>query len=616
VTPTFVEAVAEHYGIGARDSADFMKLCWQATKKTHLEDMDADELTKVASFIEKKAIDPPPLRQAAPQFAKGVAVGTAGTLGAVGAAGMTALTAAGVLKQMAKHRRKKKRRAPGSPKARTAQERFVLSRSPGKTAELLDSVELQPHQADSLKNVSGKGGQILNWGLGSGKTLGAFAIAEKRGGEVIVVSPASLRVNFKEQFEKFVSPERRKHYHFYSYEQFRKNPEMIVARHRPKTLIADEMHRLRNASPREPFERIRHLVPYMVGLTGSMVNNRPEEMVPLVNLVAGKKVFKSVEDFKSKHIQEKKKSVGIIGWLRGAKPGIEESPKNMPALGRTVSPYVHKFTGDPKYEKHTPRVRETTVKVPMSDEQQQVYKFISGKNPLLAWKIKHNLPPSKSELKNMNAFMAAMRQVSNSPAEFDKRVSTVEESIAKSPKFKKMLDEVGKRAKKDPNFRSMVFSNFLRSGVEPIVAGARARGVGGETFTGKLTDKERASVIKAYNKGDFEVLGLSPAGGEGLDLKGVKLVQLTEPHWNPERANQAIGRAARFKSHTHLPPVEREVLVQRFHAVHPKKWWHDAPGMSTPMSSDEWIDKRRLEKETLNRRFVQAIPTYDKRRAG
>lgn len=534
---SFVESVAAYYGMNPHHDADFMKLCWQTTKKTHLEDMDDGELMKVAGAIEKQA-------------------------------------------------------------------------------ELLGGVELQPHQEDAQSDVLGKGGKILNWGLGSGKTLGAFSIAERRGGNVIVVSPAALRPNFKEQFDKFVTKERKKHYHFFSYEQFRKNPEMIVARYRPKTLIADEMHRLRNPNPREPFERIRHLVPYMVGLTGSLVNNRPEEMVPLVNLVAGKKVYKSVDDFKRRHIREEKKPAGIIGRLRGVKPGIEEKPKNLKELGRRMSPYVHRFTGDPKFQQHVPPVRQTTVRVPMSKEQQEVYKFIAGKNPLLAWKIKHNLPPSKSELKNMNAFMAAMRQVSNSPAEFDKRVDTVEESIAKSPKFKRMLEDVRKRAKKDPNFRSIVFSNFLRSGVDPIVAGARARGVGGEAFTGKLKDKEKASLVRAFNRGDFEVLGLSPAGGEGLDLKGVKLVQLTEPHWNPERSAQAIGRAARFKSHSHLPPEEREVLVQRMLAVHEPKWWHKLPGLETPMSADEWIDKRRAEKESLNKRFTQAIPSYDKRRAG
>lgn len=582
MTPSFVESIASYYGIEHRFDADFMKLCWDITNKTHLEDMDSDELMKVAGFIEKRAADP--------------------TWG----------------KNLSARERFIISRSPGKKKKRRKRKKRIDKASQRKHAELLRNVVLQPHQEDAKAHasVSGKGGQILNWGLGSGKTLGAFSIAEKRGGNVVVVTPASLRVNFREQFDKFVSSERKKNYHFFSYEKFRKNPEMIISRYRPKTLIVDEMHRLRNPNPREPFERIRHLVPYFVGLTGSLVNNRPEEMVPLVNLVAGKPVYKSIEDFKSRHIETVSKKPSLLGRLKGVKPGAEERPKNLKELGRRVGTVVHRFKGDPKFQEHVPTQKQQTIRVPMSPEQEQVYKFIAGKNPLLAWKIRHNLPPSKSELKNMNAFMSAMRQVSNSPAEFDKRVDTVEESVAKSPKFKRMLGEVQRRAKKDPNFRSVVFSNFLRSGVDPVVAGARARGVGGETFSGKLKDDERSSLVRAFNRGDFEVLGLSPAGGEGLDLKGVKLVQLTEPHWNPERSAQAIGRAARFKSHAHLPKEERQVLVQRFQTVHPEKWWHKLPMLETPMSSDEWIDRRRAEKEQINRRFVSAVPTYDKRKLG
>jgi len=539
MTPTFVTALAMHHGIEHDHDAGFMKLCWELTGRVDLEDMDSDQLMKIACHIDE-----------------------AGT---------------------------------------------------SKTAKLKRGVKLQHHQNDGTDGVMGRGGRILNWGLGSGKTLGAFAIAERRGGNVVVVTPASLRTNFKEQFERFVSKDRRENYHFYSYEMFKKDATGIIARLRPNTLIADEVHRLRNAGPRSSFESIRGRIPFMVGLTGSLVNNRPEEMVPIVNLVAGKKIYKSVEDFKAKHLVDVQKPASAMGRLRGVKPGNEERPKNLRELGRRMSKIVHRFDGDPAYRRNLPDVKHQTIKVPMSSEQEGVYKFIAGKNPLLAWKIRHNLPPSKSELKNMNAFMAAMRQVSNNPSEFDKRERSIEKTVSSSPKFNKMLEEIRKRAKKDPDFRGIVFSNFLGSGVNPVVAGARARGLKAETFTGSLTDKERGRIIRSFNEGETGVLGLSPDGGEGLDLKGVRLVQLTEPHWNPERANQAIGRAARFKSHAHLPRDKRNVQVQRFQSVHQEKWWHKLPLMETPMSSDEWIDKRRREKEKLNRAFTQAIPTYDKR---
>jgi SNF2 family DNA or RNA helicase len=66
------------------------------------------------------------------------------------------------------------------------------------------------------------------------------------------------------------------------------------------------------------------------------------------------------------------------------------------------------------------------------------------------------------------------------------------------------------------------------------------------------------------------VLLVSGAGTEGLDLKGTKLVQLMEPHWNNSRLDQAIHRGIRFKSHEHLPENEREVRVQRYFSAFPK----------------------------------------------
>ena len=50
-------------------------------------------------------------------------------------------------------------------------------------------------------------------------------------------------------------------------------------------------------------------------------------------------------------------------------------------------------------------------------------------------------------------------------------------------------------------------------------------------------------------------------GGEGLDLRGTKNVVILDPTWNETGLQQIIGRAIRYKSHSHLPPNERKVNV-------------------------------------------------------
>jgi SNF2 family DNA or RNA helicase len=81
-------------------------------------------------------------------------------------------------------------------------------------------------------------------------------------------------------------------------------------------------------------------------------------------------------------------------------------------------------------------------------------------------------------------------------------------------------------------------------------------------YTGKVPQGERDQMVKDYNSGLIKQLLISGAGGEGLDLKGTKLMQILEPHWNEPTLDQVKGRAVRYQSHAHLPENERNVEIQ------------------------------------------------------
>ena len=72
---------------------------------------------------------------------------------------------------------------------------------------------------------------------------------------------------------------------------------------------------------------------------------------------------------------------------------------------------------------------------------------------------------------------------------------------------------------------------------------------------------ERQSIVDDFNTDIFQVLVLTKAGGEGLDLRGVKSVVVMDPTWNDASLQQIIGRAIRYKSHSHLPVMEQKVDV-------------------------------------------------------
>lgn len=54
---------------------------------------------------------------------------------------------------------------------------------------------------------------------------------------------------------------------------------------------------------------------------------------------------------------------------------------------------------------------------------------------------------------------------------------------------------------------------------------------------------------------------ITQSGAEGISLKNVRRVLITEPFWNNVRINQVIGRAVRTCSHEQLPLDERNVQV-------------------------------------------------------
>ena len=59
----------------------------------------------------------------------------------------------------------------------------------------------------------------------------------------------------------------------------------------------------------------------------------------------------------------------------------------------------------------------------------------------------------------------------------------------------------------------------------------------------------------------IKVLMITSSGAEGISLKNVRFVHITEPYWHPVRIHQVIGRAKRICSHSDLPKELQTVNV-------------------------------------------------------
>jgi hypothetical protein len=107
----------------------------------------------------------------------------------------------------------------------------------------------------------------------------------------------------------------------------------------------------------------------------------------------------------------------------------------------------------------------------------------------------------------------------------------------------------------------------------------------------------------------IDVLFITQSGAEGINLRGVRQVHVMEPYWNDVRIQQVIGRAARTKSHDHLPPSERAVTVYRYVAVMTKQQREtkDIKKQDGGETSDELLYGIAARKSALVSTFLDAV---------
>ena len=73
-------------------------------------------------------------------------------------------------------------------------------------------------------------------------------------------------------------------------------------------------------------------------------------------------------------------------------------------------------------------------------------------------------------------------------------------------------------------------------------------------------NNELTAIDKNNNYGNIiKIFMITSSGAEGITLKNVRHVHITEPYWHPVRSEQVIGRARRICSHKDLIPEDRTV---------------------------------------------------------
>lgn len=473
-----------------------------------------------------------------------------------------------------------------------------------KVAELLPEIQLQDHQQRIADRISTTDPRLLVYhGLGSGKSLSSLAAAEaakeQDGEEYGVVVPASLRGNFEKEVKKFTR---------------NSNPEIMSYtglalgkkfQQPPKTLIMDEAHRLRNpgsASSTGAAQAAAQAKRLML-LTGSPITNSPTDLANLLSMLHNKQL--TPEEFEKRYIDYKTVRPGLLGWLRGVKPGVKPVVKNEKELRSLLQ---GKVDYQPSKTPEGVNVNEEVVRVPLSPEQQKIQKAIRTKIPPgFLWKLDQEFPLSKDELAKLNSFLTGLRQVSLSTQPFraDKDPA---KAFQQSAKLQTAFQNLQKTLNEDKRKKAIIYSNFIDSGLAPYAAGLEKAKIPHAFFHGGVSSKARQAAVDAYNQGKLRALLIGPAGAEGLSTKGTSLIQLLDPHWHESRSQQARGRGLRFDSHRDLPEELKNVQVQRYlSASQDPSFIGKLLGYKRERTGDEVLEHLTAEKEQLNEIFRKIL---------
>ena len=491
------------------------------------------------------------------------------------------------------------------------------------------SFKAMEHQEDfsnaALKELKRGGGIIAAHGTGTGKTPSAIYAFEKLKGKgqarrALVLTPAGLRDNFLNKgVKKFTNSQGvilkkptavadNVEYVVVSYAAFRNDPMGFVNMVKPDTIIADEIHRASNPDGKtyKAIAQARQHVPKFIGLTASVVQNKPDEIVPLLNLASGgNSQIPTKKKFRRAHVAKRKSEQrGIFGGTTYEKKLVRTAMLKA-NLGASVH-YVEDLDASKKPSKEV-----ETVDVLMSKQQRKLYDMaMSGIDPVIRKKIAEGLPVSKK--KAMNVFMQLMRarQVSNS-LHLAVPNMTVEQAAQQTPKIKRILEDAMGHIKKTPDAQVIMYTNLVHGGVDVLEAGLKAQGIAYGVFAGKgvkgITEDTRQAAVDDYIAGKNKVIIITGAGAEGLSLGNTTMVQLVDGHYNPERMSQATARGVRAGGLSHRAPEDRKVQVKRYVSALPKTFWQSLTFKDAERSVGQWVYQTAGKKEGLNRQLRDVL---------
>lgn len=485
--------------------------------------------------------------------------------------------------------------------------------------------------------------------IGAGKTCTAVNIAEtwKKKRKIIVVTPASLKGNFRDELrspcagqEYLTDKERKlltkyhpssdeykkiikksddkinKYYSIYSYNKF---VDLYISGKislKKSLLIVDEIQNM--VSLTGTFYKILyeaiHKAPSdlrIVLLSATPMFDKPVEIALTMNLLRLPIEFPTGLEFERTFIKTIKTKIGY-----------RQAAHNLDMFKDMIKGYVSYYRGAPPYTFPDKIVRY--VKCEMSNFQYRSYITVLQKEEKefgTTIKRKHKAFTDGQIKKLPNNFFIGTRIISNiafpNKNVGEKGYNSFEDHYLNFKNLKTYSIKFYKIMKKiySSSGTSFVYSNFKEyGGIKSFIKvleyngfknyanygeGHRRFAIWSGDEKTELKDEIKAVFNQSSNANGskIKVLLLSPSAKEGISFKRIQYAHILEPYWNMSRLEQIIGRAVRYCSHKDMPENKRTVKVYIYITTHPNE----------KETIDQYIKNLAVNKDKLIEQFSTAM---------
>lgn len=408
-------------------------------------------------------------------------------------------------------------------------------------------VPLRHYQKKVVDYINKNNRLLVYHKMGTGKTLTAVVSSQcyldaNPDKNVVVITPASLIDNFKKGILQYKNIKHKNNYKFYSIQKATNLLKKGELDCQNSMVIIDEVHNYRSEITfTKRTKQLKGGVNIFYGykcflkadklllLTGTVLYNKPDDL----NLY---KLLLNYDENQCKDMDLGK----IINFY---------SKKDLDCLKCKIS--FHDFQ---KNDADFPKRIDIYKNVAMSPSYEDMYHkimfelFQSVEDRPILQSIFQNLNP-----KNQNNFENLARRA----------IQCIENSIV-NEKINTVLRQIERmrianlKLQNKDKYKVVIYSQFKTHGIYLIKNKIE---IPHAVISGDTKVQDRQKIVESYNQGKINVLFITKAGEEGLDLKGTDAVIIMEPSWNENTREQIIARAIRYKSHENRPNNRKVVRI-------------------------------------------------------